>query len=305
MNAAAVAPAASQPKAREAEGLARRRRLMMAAVVGPPFLYLLLFYVVPIVGMILYSFGVTETYEFRLTWTLAQYRRFLDTPQIQSLLLKSLRIAAIVTTLTLLIGYPVAFLLARVVPRRWQYPLMLLLVIPSWTSFIIRTYSWLLILGQQGLVNTGLQRLGLIAKPLPLAFNQFGVVVALTYIYLPWLIFPIYVALEKIDSALVEAGEVLGANRVQVFLRVIFPLSMPGVVAGVLIVFVPSVSEFAVPVIVGGTGGYMYGNLINFQFLSLNWPFGAALSAVMLAVTLALVAVGARFVRLEELWVEP
>lgn len=299
---ATVALPAVPARTAATEAVVWQARLRMAAVVGPPFLYLLLFYLVPLAGMVLYSFGAVHAYEFRLTGTLEQYQRFLGTPEIRRLLLKSLRIAGMVTGLTLLVGYPAAYVLARVVTRRWQYPLLLLLVIPSWTSFIIRTYSWLLILGQHGLVNSALQGLGLITQPLALAFNQLGVVVVLTYIYLPWLIFPIYVALEKIDPSLVEAGEILGANRLQVFARVILPLSMPGVVAGALIVFVPSVGEFAVPVIVGGTGGYMYGNLINFQFLALNWPFGAALAVVMLLVTLALVAAGTRLVRLEELW---
>jgi spermidine/putrescine transport system permease protein len=299
---AAALAAPAPPLPREGREQAARRRLVLLAVVGPPFLYLGLLFMLPLAGMIVYSFGERVGYDVEMTWTLAQYERFLATPEVQGLLWKSLRMATTVTIVSLLLGYPAAYLLARFVPPRWRDTLQMLLIIPSWTSFVIRTYSWLLVLGQEGLVNAGLMALGLTASPLPLAFNEFSVNVALIYINLPWLILPIYVALEKINPSLLEAGEVLGANRVQVFARVVLPLSMPGVVAGVLIVFVPSISTFAVPVILGGTGGYMYGNLINYQFLYLNWPFGAALATVMLAVTLVVVAAGARFVRLEELW---
>jgi spermidine/putrescine transport system permease protein len=279
-----------------------QRRLIVAAIAGPPLLYLFVLYVVPMVGMLAYSFGRTEGVDTELAWNVDQYRRLFGTPEILELLGKSLRMAATVTAVCLIIGFPVAYIVARLVPRRIQYLLLLLLLIPAWTSFIIRTYSWLLVLGNEGLVNTSLQAVGAIDAPLQLAFNEFAVDVALVYINLPWLVLPIYAALEKMEPALLEAGSILGAGRFDLFRRIVLPLSMPGVVAGVLLVFVPAISTFAVPEILGGTGGTMYANLINTYFLNFDWPFGAALATVMLAITLAVVALASRFVRLEELW---
>lgn len=279
-----------------------RRRAATAAIVAPPFLYLLVLFIMPIGGMLVYSFGEKQGVEVSLGLSFEQYRRLFDEPQVQLLLLKSLRIAALVTAICVVVGFATAFVVARFVPRRWQYFVLLLIVVPSWTSFIIRTYSWLLVLGQRGLVNTGLEGVGVIDDPLPLAFNEFAVIVALVYVYLPWAVLPMYVALEKVDERLFEAGRILGAGPFQLLRRVIFPLSLPGVAAASLIVFVPSVSTFAVPVILGGTKGHMYGNLVNSQFLAFNWPFGAALATVMLVVTAALVALGVRFARLGELW---
>jgi spermidine/putrescine transport system permease protein len=206
------------------------------------------------------------------------------------------------TVITLVVSYPIAFILARMVPRRWQSVLLMMVVLPSWTSFIIRTYSWLLVLGDHGLVNDALISAGLVGEPLNLSFNEFSVAVALVYVSIPWMVLPIYVSLEKIDWSVVEAGQALGASNVQLFWRVVWPLSLPGVVAGVLMVFVPAISQFAIPQILGGNGGYMFGNLVNFQFLQLDWPFGAALSAVMLAVSGLAVLLAARLTRLEALW---
>jgi ABC-type spermidine/putrescine transport system permease subunit I len=297
---------AGYPATEEAVPALRARRLpaglLTALVVGPPLLYLLILYVIPMFGMLAYSFGSSNGVETQLTWDLDQYRRLFGSPAIIELLLKSLRMAGIVTLACLVIGFPIAYILARSVPKRFQYILLLLLLVPSWTSFIVRTYSWILVLGNQGLVNATLERAGLINKPAQLAFNEFAVDLALVYMNLPWLVLPVYVALEKIDPALLEAGGSLGASKLQLFRRVILPLSLPGVVAGVLLVFIPAISTFAVPEILGGTGGIMYASLINDYFLNFDWPFGAALATTMLALTLAAVALAARMIRLESLW---
>lgn len=279
-----------------------QRRLILAAVVGPPLLYLFILYLIPMAGMLAYSLGRTEGIDTHLDLNLEQYRRLFGAPEIMELLGKSLRMAATVTLACLLLGFPIAYILARVVPRRLQYPLLLLLLIPAWTSFIIRTFSWLLVLGNEGLVNTSLQATGAIDAPLQLAFNEFAVDVTLVYINLPWLVLPIYAALEKMEPALLEAGSILGGSRYDLFRRIVVPLSMPGVIAGILLVFVPAISTFAVPEIIGGTGGTMYANLINAYFVNFDWPFGAALATVMLAITLIIVALASRFIRLEQLW---
>jgi spermidine/putrescine transport system permease protein len=278
------------------------RPALLALVAGPPALYLLLFYVLPMFAMLAYSFGTSDGVDTKLTWNLEQYERLFGDPAVMKLLWKSVKMAAIVTLGCLVIGYPIAYILARVVPRRYQYMLLLLLLIPSFTSFIVRTYSWILVLGNEGLVNAALTGSGLVDKPVPLAFNAFAVEVALVYMSLPWLVLPVYAALEKIEPSLLEAGEILGAGRFQVFRRVIVPLSMPGVVAGVILVFVPAISTFAVPVILGGTSGIMYASLINDYFVNFDWPFGAALATTMLVFTLAALAVAGRLLKLGDLW---
>jgi spermidine/putrescine transport system permease protein len=281
------------------------RKLAPFLVIAPPFLYMLVLYTIPMLAMLFYSLGKTENYQFHLSWTFEQYQRFLVNPALRTLLVKSFKMATIVTVACLIMGYPVSYLLARMVSKRWQYPLLLLLIIPAWTSFVIRTYSWILVLGQSGLLNYVLQNWHIVSKPLDLVFNEFSVDVALIYTNLAWVILPIYVSLEKIDPSLLEAAESLGASAIQRFLRITFPLSLPGVVAGILMAFVPAISTYAIPVILGGTKGYMYGNLVQRQFLYLNWPFGAALSTIMLVLTFVILAVGSRFARLEELWLRP
>jgi ABC-type spermidine/putrescine transport system permease subunit I len=233
---------------------------------------------------------------------LQQYERIAGEESVHRLLFKSFRIAVETTAITVLVSYPIAFALARIVPRRWQSVLLMMVVLPSWTSFIIRTYSWLLVLGDHGLINDALKSLGLIGEPLDLSFNEFSVAVAIVYVSIPWMVLPIYVSLEKIDWSVVEAGQALGANWLELFRRIIGPLSFPGVVAGVLMVFVPAISQFAIPQILGGNGGYMFGNLVNFQFLQLDWPYGAALSVVMLVVSGVAIAIAVRLTRLEALW---
>jgi spermidine/putrescine transport system permease protein len=279
-----------------------RSRLLVAAVVGPPFLYLIVLFATPLVLMLVYSFGELDGFDIVMSWTLRQYERIANEASVHRLLVKSFRMALETTVITLVVSYPIAFILARMVPRRWQSVLLMMVVLPSWTSFIIRTYSWLLVLGDHGLVNDALISTGLVGEPLNLSFNEFSVAVALVYVSIPWMVLPIYVSLEKIDWSVVEAGQALGASNLQLFWRVVWPLSLPGVVAGVLMVFVPAISQFAIPQILGGNGGYMFGNLVNFQFLQLDWPFGAALSAVMLAVSGLAVLLAARLTRLEALW---
>lgn len=279
-----------------------RSRLITMGVVGPPFLYLLLLFAAPLVLMLVYSFGELNGFDIVMSWTLHQYQRIAGEASVHRLLFKSFRIAVETTVITLLVSYPIAFILARIVPRRWQSLLLMMVVLPSWTSFIIRTYSWLLVLGDHGLINGALKTLGLISQPIDLSFNEFSVAVAIVYVSIPWMVLPIYVSLEKTDWSLVEAGQALGANWFDLFWRIVGPLSFPGVVAGVLMVFVPAISQFAIPQILGGNGGYMFGNLVNFEFLQLDWPYGAALSAVMLVISGIAIALAVRLTRLEALW---
>lgn len=285
------------------EPVQRRRRTVLVLFLLPPGLYILIFFILPLGIMGTYSFGeVDQSYQIHLTGTLKQYLRFATTPVYPALLGKSLAMAAGVTLLSLLLGYPIAYVLARTVARRWREVLLAFLLLPSWTNLLIRTYAWIIILGQNGLVNYTLLNLGLIREPLSLIFNTTAVVIALLCVYLPWMVLPIYTSLEKIDPYLLEAGANLGAGAVQLFRRIILPLSMPGVLAGCLVVFIPAIGTYLTPMILGGTKGIMYANAINNQFTILDWPFGSAMGMILLIIVLGGLVLYFRFFRIEDVF---
>jgi len=189
----------------------------------------------------------------------------------------------------LLLGYPVAYVVARA--RRWRAVLLFLVVLPFWTSFLVRTFAMIFLLRDSGLVNTVLLRLGLIDAPLTLLYTPFAVLLGLVYGFLPFMILPIYASLEKLDPTLLEAAETLGATPLAGFRRITLPLSLPGVVAGCFLVFIPAMGSFLTSDLLGGAKQLMIGNLIQNQFAAArNWPFGSAASFVVTA--LVLVAVG-------------
>lgn len=275
----------------------------MLAVVLPPSIYVLVLYVLPAITMLSYSFWALDR-DYRLVpaWNLQQYEYFFSQPTYLTILARSFRLALANTFLSILVAYPLAYFLSRYVSGRWKNLLLVLLIAPSWTSFLIRIYSWMLMLGDNGLLNYGLRGLGLIDDPLPLLFNQGSVLVGLLYVYLPYTLLPIYASLEKIDSSLLEAARALGAHPARVFVRVTLPLSKPGVLAGAMITFIPTLGEYVAPALLGGRTGYMYGNLIAEQFSIFDWPLGATMAAILLACVLTLMVVFGRLVRLDEVW---
>jgi spermidine/putrescine transport system permease protein len=196
--------------------------------------------------------------------------------------------AAIATVTALLVGYPVAYFVATR-PRRWRTPLLILVILPFWTSFLIRTYAWIVLLNREGLINRPLLNAGIIGEPLPLLNNEFAIVLGLVYIYLPLMVLPLYASLERINPELREAARDLGASPLRTFLTVTLPLSSTGIAAGAIFVFVPSLGNFIVPELLGGGRHPMIGNLIQGQFLrARDWPFGAALAAGLIAITIGL-----------------
>jgi spermidine/putrescine transport system permease protein len=215
-----------------------------------------------------------------------------------------LRMALQNTVLSLVIAYPLAYFLSRHIKERWKNVLLVLVMAPSWTSFLIRCYAWMLILGDNGLVNFGLKELGIIQESLPLLFNQTSLLIALVYVYLPYMMLPIYNSLEKMSPSLLEAASGLGANSFRAFLRVTLPLSMPGIIAGCMLTFIPTLGEYVAPMILGGRSGYMYGNLIADQFTVFDWPAGAALAGVLVLMVLVIMSVLFRFVRLQDIWAQ-
>jgi spermidine/putrescine transport system permease protein len=235
-------------------------------------------------------------------WTLDSYRDFLASTAYLRLLLRSILVAFAVSLASVVLAYPLAyFLVFRGGPRRVM--LLTILVIPAWTSFLLRILAWRLVLGSNGILNTVVLSLGLIDEPAPiLLYSMTAVVVVLVYVWIPFVALPIFAGLERIDKSLLEAAADLGCSRAQAFLRVTLPLSMPGVLAGFFFAFIPTVGEYVTPLLVGGTRGIMYGNLIQDQFVkALNWPLGSVMSLIMLAVVLVLIAIFLRFGRVSDL----
>jgi len=280
-----------------------RPRLARWLVGGPPLAYLLFFFAAPLAIMALASFRAPGDFgglaplvlENRLDLTLEAYERLFDDFLYGWLLLKSFGYAALATLLCLAAGYPLALLIARS-PHKVRDILVLLVILPFWSNFLIRVYAWMTILGPQSFVMRALNgALGLVGlEPVSLLYTPAAVVITLVYVHLPFMVLPLYANLEKHDPALIDAAQDLGAGAWQRFWRVTFPLSLPGVYAGAALVFIPAFGIFAIPDLVGGTGGIMIGNVIKQQFLDTrDWPFGAALSLVLMAGAIALSALAA------------
>ncbi len=268
--------------------LRRNRGARLAGLLSPGVLWLILFFNLPLLIVLFISLverGRAGGIRLPPVFTLANYADFFD-PLYLGIFGHSLRIGVIVTAACILVGYPLAFFIAQR-PARWRDALLLLVMIPFWTNFLVRTYALKQILGGDGMVNTALLGLGLIEAPLDLLFNEFAVIVGLVYGYLPFAILPMYASVEKFDYSLMEAAADLGANPVRAFLRVMLPMTLPGVVAAVVLTLVPVVGAFITPDIMGGGKVEMIGTLINRQFgVARDWPFGSAISLVLMLLVL-------------------
>ena len=210
------------------------------------------------------------------------------------IVLRSLLLAAVTTALCLLAGFPVAYVIA-LQPKTRQGLLLLLVTVPFWTNLLIRTYSWIMILRDEGLINHGLEAVGIIDAPLRLLYTNGAIAVGLVYTFLPFMVLPIYAAIERIDRGLIEAAHDLYANRRAMLRRVVLPLAKPGIIAGSVLVFVPALGSFIAPALLGGGKHLMIGSLIQAQFgASRNWPFGSAVSLILLAAVLAVLLWQAR-----------
>ena len=252
-------------------------------LLAPLLAWLLLFVVVPASFLLVYSFCERDevgrvVYSF--TWE--NYQRVFE-PTYLRIFGNSIGYAALTTVICVAVGYPVAYCIARA-REEWRQRLLLLIMIPFWTSFLIRTYAWITILKQEGLLNGLLQSLPVALAPFDLLYTPTAVVIGLVYAYLPFMILPIYGSVEKLDSAVIEAAHDLGAGPLRVFSTVIIPLTMPGIAAGTLLVFVPAIGMFAVTDLMGGARVPLIGNVIQNQFSQArDWPFGAALGTVFMA----------------------
>ncbi|OGV83577.1 MAG: hypothetical protein A3K19_09765 [Lentisphaerae bacterium RIFOXYB12_FULL_65_16] len=247
----------------------------------PPALWLILFFGLPLLIVLFFSVSRQDVYGgIAPGFTLEHYRRIAD-PLYLVILWRSLVMAAVTTVITLLLAYPTAYYMAFAPPRT-KLILMFLVILPFWTNFLVRMYSFMTILGADGVINTLLLKLGLIHEPLSLIHNTFAVYVGFVYGNLPYMILPIFAALDRMNTSLLEASMDLGAGPIRTFWRITLPYSLPGVAAGIVFVFIPTLGNFVVPEILGGADDVIIGNVINRQFLaSRNWPFGSALSAVL------------------------
>src|SRR6476659_1895695 len=276
-------------------------RAYRAAITVPPLLWVAVFLLLPYALLFCYSFwSVSSSQEIVHAWTPENYRQLIEVNVYWQTLLRSMWIAARVTIFSLLLGYPLAYYLSFYAGKRKDL-LYQLVIIPLWVSYLVRAYAWKTILGSDGVLNTLLQYVHLTSHPLDfLLYSPFAVVLTLTHIYTPFTILPIYASLEHIPRNLVEASHDLGATPSQTFWKVIFPLSIPGVVAGATFAFVLSLGDFLAPLLLGGPSGIMISNVVVSLFgAAYNWPLGAAISLCMLGLVVAVLFLSER---LEKKW---
>ena len=266
----------------------RSESLRGYALLSPTLTVVLLGLLFPLMILVTLSFWKQEYVDLIRTFTLTNYADFFQKKIYYLILYRSIRISLVVMLVTVLLAYPLAYFIAFHVKRN-KIMWIILITIPFWTSYLLRVFSWKVILGYNGVINSGLMSLGIISEPLEfLLYNPIAVVITLAHAWAAVAILPIYVSLEKIDRSLIEASRDLGENAVMTFIRVTLPLSLPGVIAASLLVFIPTVGDYVTPALVGGTRGIMIGNIIQSMFgKALNWPLGAALSIIsMITVTI-------------------
>lgn len=272
-------------------------------LISPPFFYALALMAVPLGAIVLFSFWTQDFMDVDTTFTLNNYREIVEKPIYGTLLQRSLYVSACVTLVTVVLAFPVAYFVSFHVRPERKSLWLFLITIPFWTSYLIRVFLWKVILGYNGVINSGLVKMGVIDEPLTfILYNVNAVIITLAHAFAPFAILPIFVALEKIDRSLLEASQDLGESKVMTFFRVTLPLSMPGLVAAVLIVFIPTIGDYVTPELMGGAGGKLIANMIQTQFLALNnAPLGAALAVVaMVSVT----AISLAFVLLNIRWLK-
>ncbi len=266
---------------------------LRAWFLAPSWAVMLVLFVAPLVIILAYSCESRGAYGgISLPWTVESYQRLAD-PIYLAILWRSVWIAGVSTALCLLLGFPLALFISRSEKHKNLY--LSLVILPFWTSFLIRTYAWMFLLRDTGLINTVLQKLGLIHDPLPLLYNNGAVVLGLVYSYLPFVVLPIYATLERLDRTLLEASADLGARPWATLTHVTIPLSAPGIRAGGILVFIPCLGAYLTPDLLGGGKSVMIGNLIQNQFTTArDWPFGAAISLTLMAIVMLLLWLSAR-----------
>jgi len=259
--------------------------------IGPVYAWMIIFLAIPLLIIVVFSFLSRGTYgtvepDFQINNFIELFQ-----PMYLKVFWSSILIALVTTVFCLAIGYPFAYYVAMQTPKL-RNKLMLFVIVPFWTNSLIRVYAWIILLRKEGLINHFLLSLNLIDEPLKLLYNYFGIIVGMVYTLIPFMILPLYASIEKLEKQYLEAARDLGANSRNVFMHVTLPLTMPGITAGSMLVFIPTLGYFFIPDLMGGGKQMIIGNLIKQQFLTArNWPFGSALAIVLIAMTLLLVLV--------------
>ncbi len=267
---------------RDAERAQARRGLLIAA---PSWLYLTLFFAIPLVIVFVYSFASRSSTGLTVleNWNLHSYRRLFD-PLVAEIAFRSFVLAVATTLICLIASYPLAYYMATR-PPRYRNILIILVMIPFWSNFLVRTYAWRVLLGSDGPISQISQALG--GEPIRILFTNTAVLIGLVYGFLPFMVLPLFAALDRMDWSLIEAGRDLYANGRRAFLKITLPLSMPGVIAGSILVFIPTLGAYVTPAILGGARTTLLGDYIVSQFLSArNQPFGSALSVAVMSIML-------------------
>ncbi len=260
----------------------------------PYIIWSTIFIVIPLLLVLIY--GITTDIDGQMVFSLENFSKFFD-PLYFNILYKSLKLAVISTIICLVLGYPFAYILTTL-PYEKRNILYMLIIVPLWMNFLLRTYAWITILGKNGMINRFLGMFGI--DPIKMLFTDGAVVLGMVYNFLPFMILPIYTVLCKIDKSLIEAARDLGANELKVFGKIIIPLSLPGIISGITMVFMPAVSSFVISKLLGGGQYMLIGNLIEQQFLSVgNWHFGSSISLILMVFILISMAVMKRFEREE------
>lgn len=259
----------------------------------PYIIWMMIFIAIPLLLVLYFGFTVGDSQNFdTFKFSLQNFKRFLD-PIYLKVLGRSVNLAFISTVICLILGYPIAYIISKKKPSK-RNTMVLMFVIPMWMNFLLRTYAWLTLLGRNGIINIIIMKLGF--QPLELLYNDKAVLLGMVYNFLPFMVLPIYSVLVKMDKSLIEAAEDLGSNKTQVFTKVVFPLSMPGVATGITMVFIPALSTFVISSLLGGNKYNLIGNLIEQQFRwTGDWHFGSTMSIILMIFILVTTLLTSRF----------
>jgi spermidine/putrescine transport system permease protein len=279
----------------------KARRTLAVAGLAPIILWQIIFFVCPMALLAVYSFWRLIDYKIDYTPTLYNYRDLFSNPLLFNALLLSLQVAVAVTIVCAVLAYPIAYFIAKKAGR-WRVLLLILVIVPFWTSFILRAYAWKLLLGERGFINSGLSLLGLIDQPIQyLLYSPVATSIGLIYAFLPFYILPLYTSIDKVQDSWLAAAQDLGATPARTFFEVTFPLCIPGLVVGAVFTFIFAVGDYVIPQLLGGGKSLLIAQAIVLEFeTSQNWPGGAALSMVLLVIILAILIATLRWVRMED-----
>ena len=280
--------------------LSTRNRIASYLLISGPLAWTLVFLFIPYLIMFSYSFYLRQFPVFIPAFQFGNYIQIFTDPQYYQVLLRTTKIAILVASSAVMLAYPLAyFLVFKIKSDRVRMVLYMAVIVPLWVSYLLRSYTWKTILGSEGVLNSFLVWTGILDKPTDIfLYNHFSMVLTLTYIFIPFMVMPIYTSLEKIPRNLLEASKDLGLGPIRTFLNVTLPLSMPGVIAGATFTYCLTFGDFIAPFLVGGPNGMMVANVITSQFgASMNWPLGAALSIIMLFVVLTIITISDRLER--------